>query len=194
MSIYHDQGWAQKLTNQSKSINKWIQEKCDKTDPLFESFLKGENVAGLGQGRFSNNAKGKLKDNWESVVPLLKAVVERRNDLFLINEKEIHINQESSLYKACSDLQTQLIAYCKKKKGEDEVDEHRPWAAIHAMIAAMLPNVFCTIVTEGNLDELYKKLEEAHCHLPLVLEYLILFFLKLDQHLVLFLQKYKDNL
>lgn len=158
MKIIHNQTWAQSLNTKSNSIKKWIKGECLPTDTLFDGFLKGEGVAGIGQGRFSNNAKSKLKGEWETVVPYLLKVVQCQNDFFTIND-----NQESSaLYNACRDLQTKLIAYCTKKKGEKEVDEHRPWAAIHAMIAAMRPDIFCTIVTESNLDELYKKLSEAH--------------------------------
>lgn len=163
MNIRHNEEWTKKYADRSQYIQKWIQNNCDSIND-FDDFLKGKDVAGIGQGRFSNNAKGNLKKDWvEKVCPLLKRVVECKNDLYSENSQGNGINEKSNLLQCCSSLQQTLLSYCKKKKGKDEVDEHRPWAAIHAMIAAMLPNVFCTIVTEGNLDELYIKLEEAHC-------------------------------
>ena len=180
MKININVQWGSLYQNQSKEIKNWINDWKDSgeqidykienhNDCLFDEYLRGTNIAGIGQGRFSNNAKKQIKEKWTDIVKLLKNVLQDTNN-DLINEEDTDdgtkysINTSSTLKQKCSDLQNKLISFCKKKKkdNEEEVEEHKPWAAIHAMIVALKPDIFCTIVSEGNLNELYKKLEKAH--------------------------------
>lgn len=157
-----DEKWKEKYQKQSNLIKDWIGKnasleekfKLEENGPelnLFDEYLRGTDIAGIGQGRFSNNAKSKVKEAWAGQVHnLLKAVKDA---------------SDNNLFNACENLQKKLIEFCKKtkKKGEEdvEIDEHKPWAAIHAMIVAIQPKVFCTIVSEGNLDELFNKMSDV---------------------------------
>ena len=51
------------------------------------------------------------------------------------------VNEKSYLKNACKSLQDKLVSFCKttiNKDGKEvEVEEHKPWAAIHAMIVAL---------------------------------------------------------
>ena len=179
MKININVQWGRLYQNQSDNIIKWINDWNDSgeqidykienhNDCLFDEYLRGTNIAGIGQGRFSNNAKKQIKEKWTDIVGQLREVL-KVTENNLINEEEkadgtkYSINTSSTLKQKCSELQNKLISFCKKKKdNEEEVEEHKPWAAIHAMIVALKPDIFCTIVSEGNLNELYKKLEKAH--------------------------------
>lgn len=188
MKIVFKSGCEGNFEKQSSLIRNWISENEVEindtiiTDTgityktLFDQFLGGVNVAGVGQGRFSNKTKEKLKkdENWKKIVELLKTVLKTQNDLFIdetktgenSNQGEYKVNEKSELKNACKNLQDKLVSFCKttiNKDGKEvEVEEHKPWAAIHAMIVALKSDVFCTIVTENNLNELYKKLDKAH--------------------------------
>ena len=188
MKIVIKSGCEDNFEKQSSLIQRWISAEEGKIDDtiitdtkityktLFDQFLGGVNVAGVGQGRFSNKTKEKLKknENWKEIVKRLIDVSSVNADLFPedtkkegnSNQGEYKVVENSGLKKACNELQDKLVSFCKtttKKDGNEvEVDEHKPWAAIHAMIVALKPDAFCTIVSENNLNELYKKLDKAH--------------------------------
>lgn len=108
-------------------------------------FLSGKNVAGIGQGRFTKDVITKINQSWD------RSVKEKC--------KEVANNSDDSNFDTIKSLQKELIGYCKEfgsksKNGKPIV----PWAAIHAMVAVLRPQDFCTIVTENNLDNLYKLL------------------------------------
>ena len=70
-----DNNWKEKYKTQSDKIIDWIGKdapleekyKADDKDDLFDVYLRGTDIAGIGQGRFSNNAKGKVKEAWQQV-------------------------------------------------------------------------------------------------------------------------------
>ena len=185
--------WKERYKNQSERIKKWIEEDCkiEKTYEInkddnskksffyFEEYLRGTDIAGIGQGRFTKNAKDKVKKNWEDIKKSLSGVKDakiqnqdnQQKDYLSIEGKNANkelFKEYEGLFGSCEKLQKELITNCKKTtkpKKEDEeikeVEEHKPWAAIHAMIVALQPKVFCTIVSEKNIDELYQKLYDV---------------------------------
>jgi len=147
INIVIDEKWQKLYQEQINCISTWLNESAEidykyknpytddkKESDLFDDYLRGKNVAGIGQGRFTNEAKGKVKDNWNQIKELLKNVSYATN----------------SNFEACKVLQEKLVSLCGK--------DRKPWAAIHAMIVALRPSDYCTIVSENNLNELYKKL------------------------------------
>jgi 5-methylcytosine-specific restriction endonuclease McrBC GTP-binding regulatory subunit McrB len=176
MKINIKGNWKQTYMNQTTFIQDWIKNKSGQITPdivdgseitykdLFYQFLGGENVAGIGQGRFSNNAKSKLQEKWGDIVPRLAEILKSEGKSFVEKKEKDTIVYEinKDLTQPLSKLQNMLISYCKKQKDGKDVEEHKPWAAIHAMIAALKPSIFCTIVSENNLNELYKKLNKEH--------------------------------
>ena len=151
INIVIDEKWEEQYQEQIRCISNWLHKDAaidykyknpnkedTKESNLFDDYLRGKNVAGIGQGRFTNQTKKAVKDNWNEIKLLLNKVVHPSTDLF----------------GACKDLQDKLGSLCGK--------ERKPWAAIHAMIVALRPSVFCTIVSENNLNELYKKLNDLN--------------------------------
>lgn len=149
--IFIDDNWKQLYQRQVECISTWLDNdvaidykyknpnKDDiKESILFDDYLRGKNVAGIGQGRFTNNAKREVRENWEEIKELLKKVSSPTNTDFV----------------ACKGLQDKLVSLCVK--------DRKPWAAIHAMIVALRPSDFCTIVSENNLNELYKNLNDLN--------------------------------
>ena len=135
---------AEKYKKQIFQVNEWGKNNFDpnynykcssdnKDVPIINEFLSGENVAGVGQGRFTNKTKEKIKAKWNDVIQILK---------------NTDINQ-------CEELQNWIIGCCK-----DSGAKSIPWASIHAMVAVLKPDTFCTIVSENNIDQLYNFLCE----------------------------------
>ena len=150
INIVVDDKWAKLYKEQICNISTWINKNAaidykyknpnddnTKESILFDDFLRGKNIAGIGQGRFTNQTKKAVKDNWNEIKLLLNKV-----------------RSSTDLFGACKDLQDQLGSLCGK--------ERKPWAAIHAMIVALRPSDFCTIVSENNLNELYKKIKDLN--------------------------------
>jgi len=150
INIVVDDKWAKLYKEQICNISTWINNNAaidykyknpnddnTKESILFDDFLRGKNIAGIGQGRFTNQTKKAVKDNWNEIKLLLNKV-----------------RSSTDLFGACKDLQDQLGSLCGK--------ERKPWAAIHAMIVALRPSDFCTIVSENNLNELYKKIKDLN--------------------------------
>ena len=185
-----DDSWANKFEAQSNRIKEWIKDgakldkkyKVDNDDKApefdyFDEYLRGTDIAGIGQGRFSVNAKRNVNTGWgNQVVGLLqnvmKSTVAERSGTQkdVLDEKkkqgEVLFKEYKDLFDACNKLQEKLTGFCKKNKDnkdkeEVEIDERKPWAAIHAMIVAIQPDVFCPIVSEGNLNELFKKMTDV---------------------------------
>ncbi|MBQ9473253.1 MAG: AAA family ATPase [Bacteroidales bacterium] len=141
--------WPERYSTQTNKINMWLKSNAkiddtyklnsDDTEErcLFDDYLRGVNIAGIGQGRFTNKSKDRVKKEWDdNIKQLINIVISADNN---------------KLYDACKNLQDELVKCC--------VDDRKPWAAIHAMIVAIRPLDFCTIVSENNLNELYKKLD-----------------------------------
>lgn len=142
---------ALNFSNQISVVKELIGVNCDPdkikktTINDINDFLSGKNVAGIGQGRFSDKVKKVIQENWEEVKKICYSISSEDNF--------------DELYKYIKQLQNKLIGYCENcgsisKNGKPIV----PWAAIHAMVAVLRPQDFCTIVTENNLDNLYKLL------------------------------------
>ena len=134
---------AEKYKEQIHKVDEWgknnfvLNYECssdNKSVPIINEFLSGENVAGVGQGRFTNKTKEKIKEKWNKVTSILL--------------KNIEENQ-------CEELQNWIIERCVES-GAKSI----PWASIHAMVAVLKPDTFCTIVSENNIDQLYKFLCE----------------------------------
>ena len=51
-----------------------------------------------------------------------------------------------------------LNSFLESEKENSDRKASIPWASIHAMVVALLPNQFCSIVSENNLNALYKHL------------------------------------
>lgn len=134
--------FAKKYNAQIENINKWAENSFNKDDKQIERFLSGTDIGGIGQGFFYNATKDYIKKNWEQL---------KLGEL-LIGIK--NADPEKTLT-VCSELQTKLKDICKKQK-----QERIPWAAIHAMVTALRPDMFCSIVSENNIDKLYKLLED----------------------------------
>ncbi len=151
INIVIDEKWQKLYQEQINCISTWIENNAEKDykykNPnddntkesiLIDDFLRGKNIAGIGQGRFTNQAKKAVIDDWNEIKDSLKKLYSNSNDLF----------------GACKDLQDKLVRLCGK--------ERKPWAAIHAMIVALRPSDFCTIVSENNLNELYMKIKNLN--------------------------------
>ena len=133
--------FAKKYNAQIEKINEWAKNSFNKDDKQIERFLSGTDIGGIGQGFFYNATKDYIKKNWLTLIELLKKIKTA--------------DPEKTLATACSNLQTKLKDICKQQK-----QERIPWAAIHAMVTALRPDMFCSIVSENNIDKLYKLLED----------------------------------
>ena len=122
--------------DQINKINEWGKNgfQFDNTG-IADEFLSGKNVAGVGQGRFNNKTKKVIKEpeNWKK---LFNTVV--------LDDENGHITIQKKLKEICEACNAKSI----------------PWASIHAINAVLWPNKFCTIVSENNIDQLYKLLNE----------------------------------
>ena len=141
---------ANRFSNQISAVKELIGDNSDsdkiKKTTIINDFLSGTDVAGIGQGRFTIDVKREINQSWDSSVKAKCKEVANNSD-------------DSKLFDTIKNLQKELIGYCEKcgpksKNGKPIV----PWAAIHAMVAVLRPKDFCTIVTENNLDNLYKLL------------------------------------
>lgn len=153
---------VKKYKNQTDAVKIWINDEQYNVDAryevdnegkitfgdnekkqFFDAFLRGTGIAAIGQGRFTDKSKKAVHDNWEKVLPLLQALGSTTDT-----------PDDNVVFDACKDLQDGLTRLCG--------DDRKPWAAIHAMIVAVSPDFFCSIVSENNLDALYKELENIH--------------------------------
>lgn len=153
---------VKKYKNQTDAVKIWINDEQHNVDAryevddegkitfgdnekkqFFDAFLRGTGIAAIGQGRFTDKSKKAVHDNWEKVFPLLQALGSTTDT-----------PDDNVVFDACKDLQDGLTRLCG--------DDRKPWAAIHAMIVALRPDFFCSIVSENNLDALYKELENIH--------------------------------
>ena len=127
---------ADQYIHQINKINEWGKNgfQIDKNG-IADEFLSGTNVAGVGQGRFNNKTKTVIKktENWEKLF-----------NNGVLDKKDGHITIQEGLKEICKACNAKSI----------------PWASIHAINAVLWPNKFCTIVSENNIDQLYKLLNE----------------------------------
>lgn len=154
ITLVEETNWNGKFDSQTKRLKEWLQgdhrsdtkkkyseEEDGKKDKCyFDEYLRGTHIAAIGRGKFTNQAKEKVRAAWSDIVTIIKEVINSKDDGELINN--------------CKTLQEKLSGCC----GEDK----KPWAAIHAMVIAVRPDVFCSIAAGNNLDDLYKKLQELH--------------------------------
>ena len=138
--------------------NEKLKEKAG--DLIIDQFLSGKNIAGVGQGKFTKDTKSLIKKNWGEISGWLKKIKEK-------NDSKTEL---SGLINDIKSLQQYLINLCEKAgktkeepKTEEEEKKRKvsvPWASIHSIVVALLPNVFCSIVTDNNLDALYDLLKK----------------------------------
>lgn len=129
---------GEEKTNTSHKYNETVEGK-KKQYSYFDEYLRGTHIAAIGRGKFTNVAKENVRKKWNEIVNLINGVMD---------------SDAAELINNCNLLQNKLIECCGK--------DRRPWAAIHAMVIAVKPDAFCSIASESNLDDLYKKLEDIH--------------------------------
>ena len=137
---------AEKFLNQIKVVKELIDgTSISRIKTTINDFLSGKDVAGIGQGRFTNNVKNIIQEKWNNDVKSLCS--------------QISTSSENNLDENIKKLQKTLIGYCQEHGQKSKNNEPIvPWAAIHAMVAVLRPQDFCTIVSENNLDNLYNLL------------------------------------
>ena len=157
INISFNNKYVSEFEKQTKAVKEWINEENpdvdkrynddDKEKKLFDEFLRGTGIASIGQGRFTEKSKKAVQDNWKDVFPLLKKLISHE-------KTSGEPSHDKAVFDTCKDLQNKLTSLCGK--------DRKPWAAIHVMIVALKPDYFCSIVSENNLDALYKELENIH--------------------------------
>ena len=138
--------WAENFKDRSKRIKDWIDQGAVITEGentpqknLFDEYLRGTDIAGIGQGKFSNNAKENVYNGWKEISELLKNVknteVPNQENQQTDNSPTEDNNKNKELFErykglfsSCEKLQKNLTECCKKskKEGEEtkEVEEH----------------------------------------------------------------------
>lgn len=101
-------------------------------DLFYEFFERGGHqcVSSLKQGYFTNEEKAKIKDNWNELAPMLKAIAE---------------SQDSPKW----DVYEEIKVFIKQRTNQDRR------AATNRLIASLQPNLLCTIVKESCLVETF---------------------------------------
>lgn len=90
---------------------------------------------GMPQGRFPKNEFEKIKEHWDEIIPLLKAIADNQSSL-------------------------QLDLYIKLEQKIGKYTDLNRWSAIHRMIAGIQPELLTTIVNKTDLLELCHNLEQ----------------------------------
>lgn len=119
----------------AKSCENW--QDWDK-DLFYEFFERGKDhcVSSLQQGYFTNEEKARIKQHWNELSPMLKAIAESQNEPLW----NVYNNIKSFIRK------------------HTELDRK---AGTNRLIASLQPNILCTIVQEGYLRETFNFLNEA---------------------------------
>lgn len=86
------------------------------------------------QGKFSQDEIYAIKEHWDEIIPILKAIADNQNSLQL----ELYLQ-----------LERKICEYTNLKR----------WSAIHRMIAGIQPELLTTIVNQTHLKELCQNLE-----------------------------------
>jgi len=137
--------WDDWLSAYKSFVPKFIVEAKTKTDwkdwdpKIFHEFFEksaGQCVSSLKQGYFTGEEKNKLKDNWSSISGLLKKIAE---------------NQTEPNWDNYAELKRIIRRYTSQDRK----------ASTNRLIAALQPELLCTIVNEHNLYELFRYLKKA---------------------------------
>jgi 5-methylcytosine-specific restriction protein B len=138
--------WGDWRSSYNHFVPKFIEEAKTKLEwkdlddeVFFEFFEKSANqcVSSLQQGYFTDVEKEKIKDNGSSI----------SNNL-----KKIASNQNEPQWDIYADLKRTIRKYTSQDRK----------ASTNRMIAALQPNLLCTIVNERNLKELFHFLKKAN--------------------------------
>lgn len=139
--INRDDDWAQSYKHfiplfiqEAKTKMRW--EDWDKN--VFWEFFERPNdqcVSSLQQGYFSRDEKGKLKNHWDEISPVLKVIAD---------------NQDVPQWNAYGRLANVIRQYTKKNMR----------AATCRLVAALQPQLLCTIVDDKSLCRLYQLMEK----------------------------------
>lgn len=104
-------------------------------DVFYEYFEKSAQqcVSSLQQGYFSNSEKATIKENWNSIGPLLKQIAE---------------SQDVPLFDVYEQIRNEVLTHTDNYKE----------AAVNRLIAGLQPKLLTTIVSYKHLNELYNLL------------------------------------
>jgi len=128
------QRFVPKFINEAKTKTDWLD--WDK-DVFFEFFERSNDqcVSSLQQGYFTKEEQQNIKLHWNEIAPLLKNLAE---------------NQEEPQWKMYQQIKKTIRVHTNLDRK----------AATNRIIASLQPNLLCTIVNEGNLWELFDKLNK----------------------------------
>lgn len=123
-----------KFINEAKTKNNW--QDWDK-DVFFEFFEHSNDqcVSSLQQGYFTKEEQQNIKSHWNEIAPLLKTLAE---------------NQEEPQWQTYQLIKKTIRKYTNLDRK----------AATNRIIASLQPNLLCTVVNEGNLWELFDRLNK----------------------------------
>lgn len=119
----------------AKSYENW--QDWDK-NLFYEFFERGRDhcVSSLQQGYFTNEEKARIKEHWNELSPMLKAIAE---------------SQDEPLWNVYNDIKSFI-------RKHTELDRR---AGTNRLIASLQPNILCTIVQEWYLRETFNLLNDA---------------------------------
>ena len=119
----------------AKSCENW---KDWNKDLFHEFFERGGDqcVSSLQQGYFTKEEQIKIKEDWSELAPMLKAIAE---------------SQDEPLW----DIYNKIKTFLRERTHQDRR------AATNRLIASLQPNLLCTIVQEGYLNETFRLMRDA---------------------------------
>lgn len=135
--------WDAWMNHYKKYVPLFIKEAATKTqwetwdEDVFKEFFErssGHCVSSLKQGYFTKNEQQQIKAHWNELAPLLKKIADRQNQ---------------PLWEVYQEIKQWIRRFTSQDRK----------AATNRLIASLQPNLLCTIVNEGNLWELFNKLE-----------------------------------
>lgn len=118
-----------KFIESAKACERW--QDWDQ-DLFYEFFERGGDqcVSSLKQGYFTDEEKTKIKDDWNELAPMLKAIAE---------------SQDSPKW----DVYEEIKVFIRQRTNQNRM------AATNRLIASLQPNLLCTIVKESRLVETF---------------------------------------
>lgn len=137
--------WDNWVNAYKKYVPKFIEEATSKTTwqewdvDVFKEYFEKSNdqcVSSLRQGYFTKEEQFKIKENWNEIAPLLKAIAE---------------NQKTPQWDIYEALKKAIRKYTKNDMR----------SATNRLIAGLQPQLLSTIVKEKSLRELYDYLQET---------------------------------
>ncbi len=128
---WHDNycDFVPKFIESAKACERW--QDWDQ-DLFYEFFERGGDqcVSSLKQGYFTDEEKTKIKDDWNELAPMLKAIAE---------------SQDSPKW----DVYEEIKVFIRQRTNQNRM------AATNRLIASLQPNLLCTIVKESRLMETF---------------------------------------